>query len=602
MPINPGFELPFGIQPTNPVPVDAWSGPFTAGSLVAGISAANAAIPSAVRFQSMEVRLIVGGVSYKYWYANGIADTDLIPFFTNYVSSFNGLTGAVTGVSSFNGLTGAVGITAGNQISLTQNGNIFSINVIEGSTSGLDADTLRGVSGQRFIENLQTGILYGGLISVNAGNSAYVDITAGKGIIVTPGASLTAMPIPVVTNVSWNALTGVTLAGISSYDETWFAFNSSGTLVQQNSSWTQSQYESQIPIGAVYHIDHSSIGLVKNYPHVSYGQSAQFDPFIRAFGGLKLSGHEISSNGANLFVNRSSGSAYVMGRNYEVDPNNPNIVTDGNANPASQVWRFYRGVTAGSFITVVGSAIDPSKYDNGTGTLALNASQWTIQRIFYLPNLINTIGVYYGRETYPQLADAELGLLTEEFSESESTATQGIFLGYLIVKGSVTELNTIAKAKFIQGGLFRNLSNVGGGGVSVVNLDDLSDVTITSAANNDVLRWNSTTSQWVNSAVNTLPLVSSFNGLTGAVTGVSTFNGLTGAVTGVTTGVSNSFTPIQSFLGGISVSGATFSSNVQIIGDLIVTGRIITETGMFGATYNAAIEVVDNLSMDGGEF
>ena len=103
MPINPGFELPFGIQPTNPVPVDAWSGPFTAGSLVAGISAANAAIPSAVRFQSMEVRLIVGGVSYKYWYANGIADIDLIAFNvepTNYVISFNGLTGAVSGVTT----------------------------------------------------------------------------------------------------------------------------------------------------------------------------------------------------------------------------------------------------------------------------------------------------------------------------------------------------------------------------------------------------------------------------------------------------------------------------------------------------------------------
>ena len=103
MPINPGFELPFGIQPTNPVPVDAWSGPFTAGSLVAGVSAANAAIPSAVRFQSMEVRLIVGGVSYKYWYANGISDIDLVAFNaepTNYVISFNGLTGAVTGVTT----------------------------------------------------------------------------------------------------------------------------------------------------------------------------------------------------------------------------------------------------------------------------------------------------------------------------------------------------------------------------------------------------------------------------------------------------------------------------------------------------------------------
>ena len=103
MPINPGFELPFGIQPTNPVPVDAWSGPFTAASLVAGVSAANAAIPSDVRFQSMEVRLIVGGVAYKYWYANGISDIDLVAFNaepTNYVISFNGLTGAVTGVTT----------------------------------------------------------------------------------------------------------------------------------------------------------------------------------------------------------------------------------------------------------------------------------------------------------------------------------------------------------------------------------------------------------------------------------------------------------------------------------------------------------------------
>ena len=103
MPINPGLQLPFGIQPTNPVPVDAWSGPFTAVSLVAGVAAANAAIPSAVRFQSMEVRLIVGGVSYKYWYANGISDIDLVAFNaepTNYVISFNGLTGAVSGVTT----------------------------------------------------------------------------------------------------------------------------------------------------------------------------------------------------------------------------------------------------------------------------------------------------------------------------------------------------------------------------------------------------------------------------------------------------------------------------------------------------------------------
>ena len=130
MPINPGFELPFGIQPTNPVPVDAWSGPFTAGSLVAGISAANAAIPSAVRFQSMEVRLIVGGVSYKYWYANGIADIDLVAFNaepTNYVISFNGLTGAVTGVTT--GTSNTFGPLQNFSSGISVSGATFSSNV-----------------------------------------------------------------------------------------------------------------------------------------------------------------------------------------------------------------------------------------------------------------------------------------------------------------------------------------------------------------------------------------------------------------------------------------------------------------------------------------
>ena len=130
MPINPGLQLPFGIQPTNPVPVDAWSGPFTAVSLVAGVSAANAAIPSAVRFQSMEVRLIVDGVSYKYWYGNGIADIDLVAFNaepTNYVISFNGLTGAVSGVST--GTSNTFGPLQNFSSGISVSGATFSSNV-----------------------------------------------------------------------------------------------------------------------------------------------------------------------------------------------------------------------------------------------------------------------------------------------------------------------------------------------------------------------------------------------------------------------------------------------------------------------------------------
>ena len=83
---------------------------------------------------------------------------------------------------------------------------------------------------------------------------------------------------------------------------------------------------------------------------------------------------------------------------------------------------------------------------------------------------------------------------------------------------------------------------------------------------------------------------------------VSSFNGLTGAVQGVTTSVANTFTALNTFNAGISSNGATFGSNVYMAGDLVVTGRIVTSTGVFGATANNIIEPVDNMNMDGGEF
>ena len=84
MALTPGLQVPFGIQPVNPIPIDSWSGPYT-GSLgndteVGAKEAANASIPLAIRFQSMEVRLIYGGIAYKFWYRNGVTDSDLVSF------------------------------------------------------------------------------------------------------------------------------------------------------------------------------------------------------------------------------------------------------------------------------------------------------------------------------------------------------------------------------------------------------------------------------------------------------------------------------------------------------------------------------------------
>ena len=91
MSLTTGLQLPFGIQPVNPVPVDAWSGPFYSLTDDEGVAAANSAIPSAIRFQSMEVRIIVGGVSKKFWYRDGILDEHLVE-----VKGFSTTSGSVT--------------------------------------------------------------------------------------------------------------------------------------------------------------------------------------------------------------------------------------------------------------------------------------------------------------------------------------------------------------------------------------------------------------------------------------------------------------------------------------------------------------------------
>lgn len=109
-------------------------------------------------------------------------------------------------------------------------------------------------------------------------------------------------------------------------------------------------------------------------------------------------------------------------------------------------------------------------------------------------------------------------------------------------------------------------------------------------------------------------VVTSFNGLTGDVSGVSTVNGATGNITNVAkTDVSNIFSSLQTFVSGISASGSTFGSifvsenidiggNINILGTLSVDGLIVTKTGFSGFTLDSDLETVEGVLLDGGEF
>lgn len=135
MALTPGLQLPFGIQPINAVPVDSYSGPYTGSTASDAIAAANAAIPSGLRFQSMMVRLIIGSTPSIYWYYGGTADTDLVEF-----SSGGGLS---SGVSYVYGTaeeievspnTGSVVVGLPNSVKIAQTININGITI--GVTGG----------------------------------------------------------------------------------------------------------------------------------------------------------------------------------------------------------------------------------------------------------------------------------------------------------------------------------------------------------------------------------------------------------------------------------------------------------------------------------
>jgi len=108
---NTGVQLPYGIKPVRPAPVDTWSGPYSGATIGAAIALANSNVPEAIRFRTMTIRLLVGSESKIYWYYGGTADSDLIEMTTSGGGSgTTGNTGA-TGATGPTGNTGSTGAT-----------------------------------------------------------------------------------------------------------------------------------------------------------------------------------------------------------------------------------------------------------------------------------------------------------------------------------------------------------------------------------------------------------------------------------------------------------------------------------------------------------
>lgn len=354
-----------------------------------------------------------------------------------------------------------------------------------------------------YSNNLTTGITSGGELSVV--NATTVRIASGNGIIVSLNKS-NSITNPTVTKVQWDQI-DVVVTNLASGNpqqlNSWFYVDAAGVINQQPGEFSESQYKSQIVLGSAIHSD-GTVRFTKTFPNTAYGQQEQFSEFARIFGPLKKTGHVISAYSTGLGLNRSSGVAFALGRNYVNDKDNPSLITDA-AEENVTIHRYYQD-GSGGFVKDDGAqgagytALDFINYDDGTGTLAtVGNNKFTTQRLYYFPGTPNLVISYYGRNEYQSLDEANTNINAESFTEDTNTATQAIFLGYVIAENTVTDLSAATNSRIIQGGLFRSVAFTStGAAAGTSNIADLGDVQVGSPTNSQILQYNTNISAWEN--------------------------------------------------------------------------------------------------------
>jgi hypothetical protein len=346
---------------------------------------------------------------------------------------------------------------------------------------------------------LNTGILYGGILTYSASNFY---VSSGSGIIVNHNATTGSEISPTITYVNWAATTH----SISNptAQNTYVFIDANGDLQQQNAFFTPEQYHEALPIGRISHYGAtgSLVTGVGNNMLTSYDLPQQLGEFTRAFGPLKMSGFTITPQVGNLSLNIGSGTAFNLGGYYQNSPDLPSTY-NSNTYVTSSIIRLYRSGSGFLFDNNGGAyytTVNPLVYDDGDGTLAtVGSGNWSIQRVFVNP-ITGRSHVYYGQSTYTSYLNAVQSVATDDFVESEVTKNAYVFAGYLVMQGGAanTDLSVGGSTNaIIQAGLFRNsVGGSGGATTAVSDLNDLSDVNISAPSNGQALIYS--TGTWIN--------------------------------------------------------------------------------------------------------
>jgi len=262
-------------------------------------------------------------------------------------------------------------------------------------------DTLVSIVEKNYI--LSTGIVEGGLITVNGGDPTKFDISAGYGYIVdkyTNPGNVTQ------TLVNWTSKTAVTPVW-NSLPSIFIGIDSSGNVVIQNADFSPLQLTTTFRIGRVFTLDGINIASALYLPIFCWENPLEVILGNSIGQVLKISGNIVTENGNNLKLDKTLGVSVRHGANAINEPLSPHTPTTPIFSPVYFV-PVYISATGGIIPQAVTSDLNPTQWDDLSGTLqTVPPNKYTTQIMkFYPYNSTATIFVGYGQKLYSTLTDA----------------------------------------------------------------------------------------------------------------------------------------------------------------------------------------------------
>lgn len=307
-----------------------------------------------------------------------------------------------------------------------------------------------------------TGVLDGLALSINGGDNTTFDVAPGIACFVDYSANPVS---PVRSVVQFAGATAQPVTLMATELATYVGLDSAGNLVQQGTPFTNAQRRSIAQIGVLAHSNQVNLNAVNDVAAPVLAGISQLYDLMTAIGPLNVSGNAISASGSNLSIDKSAGTIFKLGSNFQTDPNNPHLATlVALTAPTNLRYRLSDGTQYADT-----SVIDPEHYESPLGTLSnVPNNDFTVQRIAIFQS--NQIRIQYGQHSYNSMNAAERGIVGDAFDVEDNIAENGITLAYLIVQEGTTDLTNPNQAKFLKTSKFGAVTATWTGGSGAITV------------------------------------------------------------------------------------------------------------------------------------